>query len=113
MSDEFARLRAIAAGQEADVKKWKYERDGNVMGTIVDFSSMNHQTYGEQQTVIVKLADTGELVSAFLSDYLLEGLHRKEAKVGDRILIKFFGMQPGERFNRYRLEIEKTQPDTF
>ena len=108
MSDEFARLRAIAAGQEADVKKWKYERDGNVMGTIVDFSSMNHQTYGEQQTVIVKLADTEELVSAFLSDYLLEGLHRKEAKVGDRILIKFFGMQPGERFNRFRLEIDKT-----
>ena len=110
MSDEFARLRAIAAGQEADVKKWKYERDGNVMGTIVDFSSMNHQTYGEQQTVIVKLADTDELVSAFLSDYLLEGLHRKDAKVGDRILIKFFGMRPGECFNRYRLEIEKAQP---
>ena len=110
MSDEFARLRAIAAGQEADVKKWKYERDGNVMGTIVDFSSMKNKTFGEQQTVIVKLADTEELVSAFLSDYLLEGLHRKEAKVGDRILIKFFGMRPGERFNRYRLEIEKTQP---
>ena len=110
MSDEFARLRAIAAGQEADVKKWKYERDGNVMGTIIDFSSMNHQTYGEQQRVIVKLADTGELVSAFLNDYLLEGLHRKDAKVGDRILIKFFGMRPGECFNRYKLEIEKTQP---
>ena len=108
MSDEFARLRAIAAAQEADVKNWNYERDGNVMGTIVDFSSMNHQTYGEQQMVIVKLADTDELVSAFLSDYLLEGLHRKDAKVGDRILIKFFGMRPGERFNRYRLEIDKT-----
>ena len=67
MSDEFARLRAIAAGQEADVKKWKYERDGNVMGTIVEFSSLKNKTYGEQQTVIVKLADTGELVSAFLS----------------------------------------------
>ena len=108
MSDEFARLRAIAAGQEADVKKWNYERDGNIMGTIIAFGSLNHQTFGEQQTVIVKLADTDELVSAFLSDYLLEGLHRKEAKVGDRILIKFFGMRPGERFNRYRLEIEKT-----
>jgi hypothetical protein len=69
---------------------------------------LNHQTYGEQQTVIVKLADTKELVSAFLSDYLLEGLHRKKAKVGDRILIMYYGMQPGERFNRYRLEIEET-----
>jgi hypothetical protein len=110
MSDEFARLRAIAAGQEADVKKWKYERDGNVMGTIVDFSSMNHQTYGEQQTVIVKLADTDELVSAFLNGWLQEGMRLNKAKVGDRILIKFFGMRPGERFNRFHLEIEKAQP---
>ena len=110
MSDEFARLRAIAAGQEADVKRWKYERDGNVMGTIVDFSSMNHQTYGEQQTVIVKLADTGELVSAFLNGWLQEGMRLNKAKVGDRILIKFFGMRPGERFNRFHLEIEKAQP---
>ena len=83
------------------------KRDGNVMGTIVEFSSLNHQTYGEQQTVIVKLADTGELVSAFLNDYLLEGLHRNKAKVGDRILIISYGMRPGERFNRYRLEIEE------
>jgi len=110
MSDEFARLRAIAAGQEADVKRWKYERDGNVMGTIVDFSSMNHQTYGEQQMVIVKLADTGELVSAFLNGWLQEGMRLNKAKVGDRILIKFFGMRPGERFNRFHLEIEKAQP---
>jgi hypothetical protein len=110
MSDEFARLRAIAAGQEADAKKWKYERDGNVMGTIIDFSSMNHQTYGEQQMVIVKLADTGELVSAFLNGWLQEGMRLNKAKVGDRILIKFFGMRPGERFNRFHLEIEKAQP---
>ena len=110
MSDEFARLRAIAAGQEENVKKWKYERDGNVMGTIVDFSSMNHQTYGEQQMVIVKLADTDELVSAFLNGWLQEGMRLNKAKVSDRILIKFFGMRPGERFNRFHLEIEKAQP---
>ena len=110
MSDEFARLRAIAAGQEADVKRWKYERDGNVMGTIVDFSSMNYQTYVEQQMVIVKLADTDELVSAFLNGWLQEGMRLNKAKVGDRILIKFFGMRPGERFNRFHLEIETTQP---
>ena len=70
MSDEFARLRAIAAGQEENVKNWSYERDGNVMGTIVEFSSSKNKTFGEQQTVIVKLADTDELVSAFLSNYL-------------------------------------------
>ena len=110
MSDEFARLRAIAAGQEADVKNWNYERDGNVMGTIVEFSSVKNKTYGEQQRVIVKLADTGELVSAFLNGWLQEGMRLNKAKVGDRILIKFFGMRPGECFNRYKLEIEKTQP---
>jgi hypothetical protein len=41
------------------------------MGTIVYFSSMKNKTFGEQQTVVVKLADTGELVSAFLNDYLV------------------------------------------
>ena len=56
-SDKFARLRAIAAGQEAaTVKNWNYGRDGNVMETIVEFSGFNHQTYGEQQTVTVQLA---------------------------------------------------------
>ena len=55
MSDEFARFRAIAAGQEENVKNWNYERDGNVMGTIVDFSSMKNKTFGEQQTVTVQL----------------------------------------------------------
>ena len=113
MSDEFARLRAIAAAQEADVKNWNYERDGNVMGTIVDFSNLNHQTYGEQQTVIVKLADTDELVSAFLNDWLQEAMRRKQAAVGDLILILFLGRQAGERFNRFQLEIEKAQPEMF
>ncbi len=91
-------------------REFPSERVDKLMETIVEFSSSKNKTYGEQQTVIVKLADTDELVSAFLSDYLLEGLHRKDAKVGDRILIKFFGMRPGECFNRYKLEIEKTQP---
>ena len=56
MSDKFARLRTIAAGQEENVKNWNYGRDGNVMETIVEFSGFNHQTYGEQQTVTVQLA---------------------------------------------------------
>ena len=88
-------------------REFPSERVDKLMETIVEFSSSKNKTYGEQQTVIVKLADTDELVSAFLSDYLLEGLHRKDAKVGDRILIKFFGMRPGEHFNRYKLEIDK------
>ena len=56
MFDKFARLRAIASGHAANLKNWNYERDGNIMGTIVEFSGFNHQTYGEQQTVTVKLA---------------------------------------------------------
>jgi hypothetical protein len=56
MSDKFARLRAIAAGQAAKIKNWNFESDGNINGTIVEFSSLNHQTYGEQHTVTVQLA---------------------------------------------------------
>ena len=115
MFDKFAKLRAIESGQAIastapNVRFWNYEKNGNIMGTIVDFNSFPHPVFGEQRTVIVSLADSNELVSAFLSGWLQEGLHRNKAKVGDRILIMYYGMRPGERFNRFRLEIDKTQP---
>ena len=53
MSDKFARLRAIASGQATTVKNWNYGRDGNIIGTIIEFGSLNHQTYAKQQTVTV------------------------------------------------------------
>lgn len=117
--DKFAKLRAIASGQTTasttapNVRNWSFERDGDVMGTISGFNNFTHPVYGEQHTVTVRLAESGELVSAFLSNWLQEGLSRKQAAVGDLILIQFFGKQAGERFNRYQLEIQKDQPGMF
>jgi len=121
-SDKFARLRTIESGQTTTAKNvgnnnqarnWSYEKDGNVMGTITGFDSFEHPQFGEQHTVIVRLADTNELVSAFLNDYLQEGMRRQNAQVGDLILIQFLGKQQGERFNRFHLEIEKPNHDPF
>jgi hypothetical protein len=61
----------------------------------------------------VNLADTNEPISAFLNGYLQEGMRRKNAQAGDLILIRFLGKQLHEKFNRFHLEIEKTQPDSF
>jgi hypothetical protein len=115
-SDKFARLRTIESGQTTtaqnvgnnnQARNWSYEKDGNVMGTITGFDSFEHPQFGEQHTVIVRLADTNELVSAFLNGWLQEGMRRQNAQVGDLILIQFLGKQPGERFNRFHLEIQK------
>ena len=118
MNDKFSKLRAIESGQVTvstapNVKYWSFERDGNLLGTIVDFNGFNHPLYGEQQTIIVRLAETGELASAFLSGWLQEGMRRKQAAVGDLILIQFLGRQAGERFNRFHLEIEKAEFELF
>ena len=115
MNYKFAKLRAIASGQATapNVRFWSFEKDGNILGTIVGFNSFMNPMYGEQHTITVRLAESNELVSAFLSNWLQEGLSRKQAAVGDLILIQFFGMQPGERFNRFNLEIEKAQPEMF
>ncbi|OAI16456.1 hypothetical protein A1359_07330 [Methylomonas lenta] len=114
-NDKFARLRAIASDEASesstqDVRFWSFERDGDILGTIQGTSSFKHPRFNEQHTMTVRLADSNELVSIFLNDWLQEGLRRKQAEVGDSILIRFFGMQPGERFNRYQLEIEKANP---
>ncbi|MGZ3767105.1 MAG: hypothetical protein ACXVA2_20750 [Mucilaginibacter sp.] len=118
MFDKFAKLRAIESGQAPasaaqNFRFWDFERDGNIMGTIVEFYSFTHSVYGEQHTVIVRLADSDELASAILSGWLQEGMRRKQAAVGDLILIRFLGQQAGERFKRYHLEIEKAQPEIF
>jgi hypothetical protein len=119
MFDKFAKLRAIESGQvtvsstASNVRFWNFEKDGNIMGTIIEFNSFTHQLYGEQHTVTVRLAEPDELISAFLCGWLQEGMRRKQAAVGDLILIMFFGKQAGERFNRYHLEIEKAQLDMF
>ena len=117
MFDKFADLKAIESGQATpssaqSVKFWNYERDGNIMGTITNFEQ-KHSKYGEQHTVEVRLAESNELVSAFLNAYLQVGMERKQAAVGDLVLIQYLGKRPGERFNRYVLEIEKNYPEMF
>ena len=116
-ADKFARLRTIESGQttatvqdvgrNSPVRYWDFKADGNILGTITGFDSFEHPQFGEQHTVIVRLADTNELVSAFLNGWLQEGMRRQNAQVGDLILIQFLGKQPGERFNRFHLEIQK------
>ena len=118
MFDKFTNLRAIESGQATassaqNMRHWKFERDGNIMGTIVDFNHFTHPMYGEQHTVIVRLAESNELVSAILNGWLQEGIRRKQAVVGDLILIQFFGKLAGECFNRFNLEIQKDQPEIF
>jgi hypothetical protein len=113
--DPFAHLRAIESGQmpaSTEVRNWNFNNDGNIMGTITGFNSFEHPKYGEQHTVIVRLADTNELISAFLNGWLQEGIRRQNAQVGDLILIQFLGQQPNERFNRFNLEIQKTNPNS-
>ena len=117
-TDPFAHLKAIAANQNTTtttvtqhaVRFWSYEKDGNIIGTIIGFNSFQHPQFGEQHTITVQLADTNEWVSAFLNDWLKEGLRRKQAIAGDLILILFLGKDPKYGFNRFYLEIEKPQP---
>ena len=114
--DKFTRLKAIESGQTkaaTEPKFWNFEKDGNIIGTITGFNSFENPLYGEQHTVLVSLADSNELISAFINGYLQEGIRRKDAQVGDLILIQFLGKQPGERFNRFHLEVEKMKSDSF
>jgi hypothetical protein len=117
-NDKFAKLRALASGQAPEttgqnVRNWSFERDGNIMGTITGFNSFTHPSFGEQHTVTVCLAESGEVISAFLNDYLQKGMDRQQAAVGDLVLIQLFGKLPDERFNRYQLEIQKDQSGMF
>ena len=113
-NDIFSKLRAeerCGTPPDLNVRNWSYEIDGNVMGEIKGFSSFDHPQYGEQHTIIVSLADTGELISAFInSAWLQEGLKRQRAEIGDLILIRYFGkVRPTDHFNTYTLHIEKAR----
>ena len=118
MSDKFSKLRAIQSGQATTstapkVRFWSFERDGDIIGTIIGFNSFTHPIFGEQHTIIVRLAESDELISAILSGWVQDELSRKQAAVGDLILLQFFGKPPGERYNLFNVEIEKTQLQMF
>lgn len=109
--DKFAHLKAIASGQvkstqNTNARYWDYERDGDFMGTILKFDNFEVPPQGMQYTLLAESPD-GELISVFTNDWVRESLRRKCAEVGDLVLIQCFGIQQGERFKRYNVEIQK------
>jgi hypothetical protein len=115
-TDRFSSLRAIASGQapfpvsSSSAPKprfWKFEHDGNILGTIVGFNTFPSQLYNREEHTIVVELESGELISAFLNSYLQNAMQIHDAQVGDSILIAFFGKQNGERFNRYQVVVKK------
>ena len=111
--DKFANLRAIASGQVKpaqtnNVRFWDYEKDGDFIGTIMQFNQFEVPPRGMQYTVLAESPE-GELISFFTNDFVREGFKRKNAEVGDLVLIQCFGMRQGENFKRYNVEIEKNR----
>lgn len=109
--DKFAKLKAIAAGEDHQdfPSKWTYEIDKPLIGTIKGFSGFEHNQFGKQETVIVEL-ESGEMVSAILNGYLSEGMKMKNAEIDDLILIDYQGKdlsRHGNSHNRYNLFIDK------
>ena len=110
MNDDFSTLRAIASqpAQNSDKIFWKFPEHGDLMGTIVDFNQFENARYGgTQYTIEVKLADTGEIASAFMNDYLCKAMDMNHAEIGDKILIRFLGMDATGRFNRFSVHFDK------
>jgi hypothetical protein len=108
-NDIFARVKAIAAGEMAQPANWVHEIDKPLIGRIKGFSSFHHDRYGMQETVIVE-TESGELVSAILNDYLIEGMRRQRAEVNDLVFIEKLGQdnsKNGNCFNKYVLVIDK------
>lgn len=107
--NKFAKLKAIAAGEMARLTIWKHETKKPLIGRIKGFSSFHHDQYGMQETVIVE-TESGELVSAILNDYLIEGMRRQRAEVNDLLFIELLGQdnsKNGNCFNKYVLVIDK------
>lgn len=106
----YARLKAIAAGEEmAQPSIWKHEVNQPLIGRIKGFGNFLHDRYGKQETVIVEL-ESGELVSAILNEYLVNGMHLQQAEIGDFILIQLLGKElsnGGNCFNKFNLVIQK------
>ena len=88
---------------------WKYAVNKPLIGRISDFDSFEHDLYGKQETVIVELK-SGELVSAILNDYLINGMRCQNGAIGDLIRIDFQGKERsknGKTFNKFNMIIQK------
>jgi hypothetical protein len=114
-NDRYAHLKAIASGEiqppvlSSDIQFWKYEEHQPLMGEIVGFDAFEHPRYGTQPTVIVQ-RDTGEVVSAILTDYLQKGMAMQNGEIGDLVLIEKQGQAQskyGNTYNKFQLVIDK------
>lgn len=109
--DKFAHLKAIAAGEVSAQPPtlWQHEVDRPLIGTIVGFSEFTHDRYGLQKTVIVK-REKGEVVSAFMNNYIANGMELQNAQPGDLVLIQLMGKaksQHGNQYNQFQFCVEK------
>lgn len=113
--DKFARLKAMVSGEiqapalSSDIRFWAHEQNQPLMGTILGFDGFEHPSYGRQETVIVE-RDTGEVVSAILTNYLQTGMQLQSGEVGDLIYIEKQGQERsknGKIFNKFQMLIDK------
>ena len=108
----FEQLKAMSAAHAAEQPLpsiWTHEIGKPLIGQIKGFSNFQHSRYGLQDTVIVEL-ESGELVSAILTDYLVEGMQRQNAKINDFVLIELLGKdlsRSGNAFNKFSLQVVK------
>ena len=112
MLDKFSELKAISTGQINSQYPtfWNHEVNKPLIGTIKGFSNFQHDRYGQQETVIVEL-ESGEIVSAILSSYLISGMRMQNAAVNDLVLIQLLGkdrINNGNVFNKFNLVVRKT-----
>ncbi|MFZ4860394.1 MAG: hypothetical protein ACOYL3_28890 [Desulfuromonadaceae bacterium] len=111
MFDKFAELKAISSGKATSKHPtyWNHEIDKPLIGTIKEFSTFQHDRFGQQDTVIVEL-ESGELVSAILTPYLSSGMRMQNASVNDLVLIQLLGkdrINNGNTFNKFNLVVRK------
>lgn len=113
--DKFARLKAMASGEvqapalSSDIRFWAHEQKQPLMGTILGFDSFEHPSYGRQETIIVE-RDTGEVVSAILTNYLQNGMQMQNGSEGDLVFIEKLGQERsknGKMFNKFKFIVDK------
>lgn len=110
--DKFEKLKAIASGETVVPfpSIWVHEVNKPLIGKVKGFGQFQHDRFGVQETVIVEL-ETGELVSAILNAYLIDGMRRQNAQVNDFVLIQLLGKEKspqGNFYNKFQLIVEKS-----
>ncbi len=107
--DVFKATITNAAVSTSNVTFYKFEVGKPLCGEIKTLGQFTHDKYGPQKTAIIE-ADSGEVVSVILPQYVLEKMRREDAESGDLIFIDFQGKgtsKSGNQYNKYHCEIQK------